>query len=117
MTDERLAEIKKLVDAARAVLPELMAWVAEFQKDFGSPPPTGESTPIGHKDFSARVQKSLTRSRFYEPIATYEELAAMSSRDLLERRNFGDFSLNEVRVKLKSLGLKLKDDHTLAPLQ
>ena len=61
--------------------------------------------PIEDLDFSMRSYNCLKR----EEIHTVGELAARTESDLLDIRNFGDKSINEVKVKLSELGLALKD--------
>ena len=63
------------------------------------------SMPIEDLDFSMRSYNCLKR----EEIHTVGELAARTESDLLDIRNFGDKSINEVKVKLSELGLSLKD--------
>lgn len=43
-------------------------------------------------------------------IKTIGELATKSASELLEIKNFGQKSLNEIREKLRQYGLGLKDD-------
>nr|WP_120491027.1 DNA-directed RNA polymerase subunit alpha [Corynebacterium lactis] len=62
-------------------------------------------TPIEDLDFSMRSYNCLKR----EEIHTVGELAARTESDLLDIRNFGDKSINEVKEKLAELGLSLKD--------
>ena len=61
--------------------------------------------PIEDLDFSVRSYNCLKR----EEIHTVGELAARTESDLLDIRNFGQKSINEVKVKLAGLGLALKD--------
>lgn len=63
------------------------------------------NTPIEDLNFSVRSYNCLKR----EEIHTVGELAARTESDLLDIRNFGQKSINEVKVKLNSLGLALKD--------
>ena len=63
------------------------------------------SLPIEDLDFSVRSYNCLKR----EDIHTVGELAARTESDLLDIRNFGQKSINEVKVKLAELGLGLKD--------
>ncbi|MGO2515164.1 MAG: DNA-directed RNA polymerase subunit alpha [Corynebacterium variabile] len=63
------------------------------------------SRPIEDLDFSVRSYNCLKR----EDIHTVGELAARTESDLLDIRNFGQKSINEVKVKLAELGLGLKD--------
>ena len=61
--------------------------------------------PIEDLNFSVRSYNCLKR----EEIHTVGELAARTESDLLDIRNFGQKSINEVKVKLAGLGLGLKD--------
>ncbi|RAV32514.1 DNA-directed RNA polymerase subunit alpha [Corynebacterium heidelbergense] len=63
------------------------------------------SMPIEDLNFSVRSYNCLKR----EEIHTVGELAARTESDLLDIRNFGQKSINEVKVKLNGLGLGLKD--------
>jgi len=63
------------------------------------------SLTIEDLDFSVRSYTCLKR----EDIHTVGELAARTESDLLDIRNFGQKSINEVKVKLAELGLGLKD--------
>lgn len=63
------------------------------------------STPIEELNFSVRSYNCLKR----QDIHTVGELAECTESDLLDIRNFGQKSINEVKVKLASLGLTLKD--------
>jgi DNA-directed RNA polymerase subunit alpha len=78
--------------------------------ELGPSPPETEhiaaySLPIEDLDFSVRSYNCLKR----EDIHTVGELAARTESDLLDIRNFGQKSINEVKVKLAELGLGLKD--------
>jgi len=57
-------------------------------------------------DFSARTLNCLRR----EGIATIGQLAGKSDGELMRIRNFGRKSLNEVKEKLASLGLALREE-------
>lgn len=61
--------------------------------------------PIEDLDFSVRSYNCLKR----EDIHTVGELAERAESDLLDIRNFGQKSINEVKIKLAGLGLTLKD--------
>ncbi len=63
------------------------------------------STPIEQLDMTVRSYNCLKR----EGIHTVGELITRSEADLLDIRNFGAKSIDEVKVKLHSLGLALKD--------
>jgi len=57
-------------------------------------------------EFSVRSRNCLKRTS----IKTIGELALKSAAELLEIKNFGQKSLNEIREKLRQYGLGLKDD-------
>ncbi|MDR2567344.1 MAG: DNA-directed RNA polymerase subunit alpha [Bifidobacteriaceae bacterium] len=61
--------------------------------------------PVEDLDLTIRSYNCLKR----EGIHTVGELVARSEEDLLDIRNFGAKSINEVKEKLTSLGLSLKD--------
>ena len=61
--------------------------------------------PIEDLDFSVRSYNCLKR----QEIHTVGELAECTETDLLDIRNFGEKSINEVKIKLSTLGLTLKD--------
>jgi DNA-directed RNA polymerase subunit alpha len=61
--------------------------------------------PIEELDLSIRSYNCLKR----EGIHTVGELVTRSEADLLDIRNFGSKSINEVREKLQAMGLGLKD--------
>jgi len=63
------------------------------------------STPIEQLDLTVRSYNCLKR----EGIHTVGELISRSEADQLDIRNFGAKSIDEVKVKLVSLGLALKD--------
>ena len=63
------------------------------------------ATPIEDLNFSVRSYNCLKR----QEIHTVGELAECTESDLLDIRNFGSKSINEVKVKLAQLGLTLKD--------
>jgi len=63
------------------------------------------STPIEDLDLTVRSYNCLKR----EGINTVSELIALSEDQLMNIRNFGSKSVDEVRDKLTELGLKFKD--------
>jgi len=63
------------------------------------------STPIEQLDMPVRSYNCLKR----EGIHTVGELITRSEADLLDIRNFGAKSIDEVKIKLAGLGLALKD--------
>ena len=63
------------------------------------------SIPIEDLDLSVRSYNCLKR----EGINTVAELVALSETQLMNIRNFGQKSVDEVRDKLTEMGLSLKD--------
>lgn len=61
--------------------------------------------PIEDLNFSVRSYNCLKR----ESINTVGQLAECSETDLMDIRNFGEKSINEVKIKLASMSLTLKD--------
>ncbi len=62
--------------------------------------------PIGDLNLSVRARKCMTKLG----IQTLGELLSRTGDELLECKNFGVTSLNEVREKLRELSLKLKNE-------
>ncbi len=62
--------------------------------------------PIGDLNLSVRARKCMTKLG----IQTLGELLGRTGDELLECKNFGVTSLNEVREKLRELSLKLKNE-------
>ncbi len=67
--------------------------------------------PIEELEFTVRSYNCLKR----EGIHTVGELVSRSEADLLDIRNFGTKSIDEVKAKLQSMGLALKDASTFDP--
>ena len=67
---------------------------------------TKNGKPIAELSLSVRARKCMSRLN----LQTVGDLTRRSGDDLLECKNFGVTSLNEVRDKLAALGLKLKND-------
>ena len=63
--------------------------------------------PVEDLELSVRSYNCLKR----EGIHTVGELVARSEEDLLDIRNFGSKSIDEVRDTLANLGLSLRDSH------
>jgi DNA-directed RNA polymerase subunit alpha len=61
---------------------------------------------VSDLNLSVRARKCMTRLG----IASLGELVLRTPDELLESKNFGVTSLNEVRGKLAELGLKLRND-------
>jgi len=64
------------------------------------------SKPVSELNLSVRARKCMNRLN----IATLGELCSRTSDELLEAKNFGITSLNEVKEKLTAMGLKLRGD-------
>jgi DNA-directed RNA polymerase subunit alpha len=62
--------------------------------------------PIGDLNLSVRARKCMSKLN----IQTLGDLLKHTGDELLECKNFGITSLNEVREKLTQLNLKLKND-------
>jgi DNA-directed RNA polymerase subunit alpha len=62
--------------------------------------------PISDLNLSVRARKCMTKLG----IQTVGELIVHTGDELMECKNFGVTSLNEVREKLGELGLKLKNE-------
>ena len=62
--------------------------------------------PISELNLSVRARKCMTRLG----LNTIGELIRKTGDDMLESKNFGVTSLNEVREKLEQVGLKLRGD-------
>ncbi len=62
--------------------------------------------PIAELNLSVRARKCMVRLQ----LSSIGELVRKSADDLLECKNFGVTSLNEVREKLTIMNLKLRGD-------
>jgi DNA-directed RNA polymerase subunit alpha len=101
--------------SAGRTLMELFSLARELSPDAEGieigPSPTDASLaadlalPVEDLDLTIRSYNCLKR----EGIHTVGELVARSEADLLDIRNFGTKSINEVKEKLSALGLSLKD--------
>jgi DNA-directed RNA polymerase subunit alpha len=105
-----LREIKEMLDAKGLKLGQLAS--KEKPRDFGiqeslSPQQqTMVSRPVAELNLSVRARKCMTRLG----IVTLGDLIARTPDELLESKNFGVTSLNEVRSKLNDIGLRLRND-------
>jgi DNA-directed RNA polymerase subunit alpha len=64
------------------------------------------SQPLSVLNLSVRAKKCMTKLN----INTVGDLLAMTGDKLMECKNFGVTSLNEVREKLTAMNLKLRND-------
>ena len=62
-------------------------------------------TPLAQIDFSVRVRGAMEALR----VRTLGDLAAKTDAELLACKNFGQTSLNEVRMRLREYGLRLRE--------
>lgn len=106
-----LREIKEMLESKGLKL-GMMAASKEKTRDFGiqetlSPQQQALlNRPVAELNLSVRARKCMTRLG----IATLGELISRTPDELLESKNFGVTSLNEVRSKLNDLGLRLRND-------
>jgi DNA-directed RNA polymerase subunit alpha len=61
--------------------------------------------PIEELDFSVRSYNCLKR----EGVGTVGDLVQRTEQDLLDIRNFGQKSIDEVKAKLAEMGLSLRE--------
>jgi DNA-directed RNA polymerase subunit alpha len=93
-----LGQIAQPVPAADVVEVEAVEPSADEQEVY--------SMPITDLNLSVRARKCTTKLG----ITTIGDLIRRTAEDLLECKNFGVTSLNEVREKLTERGLKLRGD-------
>ncbi len=108
-----LAEIKEMMHSKQLWLG--LALEGGQHNTSAAPEPTQElsqeekamlARPIGELQLSVRARKCLTKLG----ISTVGELLSRTGDELLECKNFGVTSLNEVRERLTELSLKLKNE-------
>src|SRR6185436_841695 len=105
-----LREIKEMMESKGLGLGQFVA--KEKPRDFGfteSLSPQQQALmnrPVAELNLSVRARKCMSRLG----ISTVGELAMRTPDELLESKNFGVTSLNEVRSKLGDLGLRLRND-------
>ncbi len=104
---------KEALSAAGRTLVELFQLFADLAEgpglQLGPEPGTEEedpdlSLPIEDMDFSVRSYNCLKR----EGVTSVGQLVDKSEQDLLDIRNFGQKSIDEVKLKLAEMGLSLK---------
>lgn len=106
-----LVEIKEMLASKGLELGQLatekQAYRGGYEPEVMSPDEAALlSKPIAELNLSVRARKCMIRLG----IATISELVRRTGDELLECKNFGVTSLNEVREKLTSHGLKLRGD-------
>ena len=106
-----LVEIKEMLATKGLTLGQLAAATTTEEAVFEPEAPSADdqeihSLPITELALSVRARKCTTKLG----IGTIGELIRRTAEDLMECKNFGVTSLNEVREKLTERGLKLRGD-------
>ncbi|NBW96505.1 MAG: RNA polymerase subunit alpha domain protein [Planctomycetia bacterium] len=106
-----LVEIKEMLASKGLSLGQMAAPVAAEEAVVEAVEPSADeqeifSLPISELNLSVRARKCTTKLG----IATIGELVRRTGEDLMECKNFGVTSLNEVRERLAERGLKLRGD-------
>ncbi len=107
-----LAEIKEILASKGLRLGQSLEEGSQFERRFTNLDNLSEQEqavlgkPVADLNLSVRARKCMNRLG----IATVGELIQRSADELLESKNFGMTSLNEVREKLRVLGLTLRGD-------
>lgn len=107
-----LAEIKIIMDAKALRIGQSLEQGQQYEFRYRPAPnlsPEEQATlgkPVSDLNLSVRARKCMQRLA----IATLGELCQRTADELLEAKNFGITSLNEVREKLTTYGLKLRGD-------
>jgi DNA-directed RNA polymerase subunit alpha len=106
-----LVEIKEMLASKGLTLGQLAEAPVAAEPEVEAVEPTADEQeiygqPIGELNLSVRARKCTTKLG----IATIGDLVRRTADDLLECKNFGVTSLNEVREKLTERGLKLRGD-------
>lgn len=107
-----LAEIKIIMDAKALRIGQSLEQGQQYEFRYRPAPnlsPEEQAMlgkPVSDLNLSVRARKCMQRLA----IATLGELCQRTADELLEAKNFGITSLNEVREKLTGYGLKLRGD-------
>lgn len=106
-----LVEIKEMLATKGLTLGQLAAASATEEAAYEPEAPSADdsevhSLPITDLSLSVRARKCTTKLG----IGTIGELIRRTAEDLMECKNFGVTSLNEVRERLTERGLKLRGD-------
>jgi DNA-directed RNA polymerase subunit alpha len=81
--------------------------------DHGTVDPAIYSKPIGELDLSVRSRRTMEALN----IRLVGELLQHSAEELLAQPNFGQTSLSEIRAKLRTLGVDLRDGRNLGAIE
>ncbi len=108
-----LEEIKAIMNAKGLRIGQSIEQGARYEPRY-SPAPNNlppeqaaaVSRPVSELNLSVRARKCMNRLN----ITTIGELLSRTGDELMEAKNFGVTSLNEVREKLTGMGLKLRGD-------
>ncbi len=107
-----LAEIKEVLQAKGLRLGQSIQDGATAEVRYRPAQPVTEeqaavlNKPVSDLNLSVRARKCMNRLG----INTLGDLISRSSEELLEAKNFGQTSLQEVKDKLQAYGLRLRDD-------
>jgi len=106
-----LVEIKEMLASKGLSLGQMAAPAAAEEAAVETAEPVADdqeiyALPIAELNLSVRARKCTTKLG----IATIGELVRRTGEDLMECKNFGVTSLNEVRERLAERGLKLRGD-------
>src|SRR5262249_10965774 len=107
-----LAEIKEMMASKGLRLGQSLEEGAQHDMRFRPQQPLSEqeqavlNKPVSELNLSVRARKCMNRLG----ITTLGELVQRTADELLESKNFGMTSLNEVREKLSQYGLTLRGD-------
>jgi DNA-directed RNA polymerase subunit alpha len=107
-----LEEVRAIMNAKGLRVGQSLEQGAQYEQRYR--PPTTLSPeeqailnrPVTELNLSVRARKCMNRLN----LSTIGELVSRSGDELMEAKNFGVTSLNEVREKLTGLGLKLRGD-------
>ncbi|MCR9296593.1 MAG: tetratricopeptide repeat protein [bacterium] len=121
-TEQQLLSSKNFGETSLVEIREMLSSrglsLGQFQEQTREPDPPLDTSgmtpdqqavldrPISDLNLSVRARKCMVRLG----INTISELIRKTGDDLLESKNFGVTSLNEVRAKLEGLNLKLRGD-------
>lgn len=106
---------KEALSAAARTMVELLGLVAELSEaealTLGPAPQEAArasdlALPVEELDFSVRAYNCLKR----EGVNSVGDLIQRSEQDLMDIRNFGQKSIDEVKQKLSAMGLSLRED-------
>ncbi|HJZ89522.1 MAG TPA: DNA-directed RNA polymerase subunit alpha C-terminal domain-containing protein [Gemmataceae bacterium] len=107
-----LEEIRAIMSAKGLRIGQSLEQGAQYEQRYRPPASLSPeeqavlNRPVTELNLSVRARKCMNRLN----ITTIGELIARSGDELMEAKNFGVTSLNEVKEKLGALGLKLRGD-------